>query len=137
MTTTIASYVNSTTVTLGTAASTAIAGTAIYTYGELTTQGTTGKTTASSKTFTDAHGTFNSSDVGKTIVITGAGPSGDPHGHLITAVASATSLTLAIAASTAANGTASYSYGDPGATGTATSGHVDHPHRPQRQLHLR
>ena len=122
LTTTIASVVSSTSVTLGTAASTAIAGTAIYTYGELTTQSTTGKTTASSTTFTDAHGTFNSSDVGKTIVISGAGPSGAPMDTSITAVASATSLTLAVAASTAENGTASYSYGAPGATGTATSG---------------
>ncbi len=119
--TTIASYVNSTTVTLGTAASTAIAGSATYTYGELTTQGTTGKTTAGSKTFTDAHGTFNSSDIGKTIVITGAGPSGDPLDTYITAVASATSLTLATAASTAVASTAAYSYGDPGATGTTTA----------------
>ena len=122
MTTTIASVVSSTSVTLGTAASTAIAGSAIYTYGELATQSTTGKTTAGSTTFTDAHGTLNSSDVGKTIVISGAGPSGAPMDTSITAVASATSLTLAVAASTAENGTAYYSYGAPGATGTATSG---------------
>ena len=121
LTTTIASVVDSTDVTLGTAASTAIAGSALYTYGSLTTEGTTGHTTAASTAFTDANANFTSADVGKTMAITGAGPSGAPLDTSIAGFTSATAVTLATAASTTVSGTATYSYGSPGTTGTTTA----------------
>lgn len=62
---------------------------------------TSGTATASSSTFTSAHAVFNAStDVGKVIVIIGAGTSGQDFVGTISAVASSTSITLSAAAST-------------------------------------
>lgn len=72
--------------------------------------GYSGVCTASSTTFTDANAAFTSDDVGKAILITGGGASQARLLTTIAAVVSATSITLADAASTSINGTF-YSYG--------------------------
>ena len=112
LTTSIIAVSSATSVELGFEASTAIAGTAGYTYGTLL-QGSTGTATAASKTFTDTNASFVSGNVGDDIVITGAGPSGTSLVTTIAAVNSATSITLGTAASTSVSGTALYAYGTP------------------------
>ena len=112
LTTSIIKVNSATSVELGFEASTAIAGTAGYTYGTLL-QGSTGTATAASKTFTDSNASFVSGNVGDDIVITGAGPSGASLVTTIAAVNSATSVTLGTAASTSVSGSALYAYGTP------------------------
>ena len=112
LTTSIIKVNSATSVELGFEASTAIAGTAGYTYGTLL-QGSTGTATAASKTFTDSNASFVSGNVGDDIVITGAGPSGASLVTTIAAVNSATSVTLGTAASTSISGSALYAYGTP------------------------
>ena len=72
LTTSIIAVNSATSVALGFEASTAISGTAGYTYGTML-QGSTGTATAASKTFTDPNASFVSGNVGDDIVITGAG----------------------------------------------------------------
>ena len=134
--TTITGVTSTSQLTLGTAASTSISGSAIYTYG-VSKEGTTGTTTASSSAvacsatgtipascnFTDTNANFTSSDLNKAITIYGAGPAASPLTTAIIKVNSATSVELAFEASTAIAGTAGYTYGTllQGSTGTATA----------------
>ena len=103
---------SATSVELGFEASTAIAGTAGYTYGTIL-QGSTGTATAASTTFSDPSASFVSGNVGDDIVITGAGPSGASLVTTIAAVNSSTSITLGKAATTSVSGSALYIYGTP------------------------
>ena len=112
LTTSIIKVNSATSVELGFETTTAIAGTAGYTYGTLL-QGSTGTATAASKTFSDPSASFVSGNVGDDIVITGAGPSGASLVTTIAAVNSSTSITLGTAASTSVSGSALYAYGTP------------------------
>ena len=112
LTTSIIKVNSATSVELGFETTTAIAGTAGYTYGTLL-QGSTGTATAASKTFSDPSASFVSGNVGDDIVITGAGPSGASLVTTIAAVNSSTSITLGTAASTSVAGSALYAYGTP------------------------
>ena len=103
---------SATSVELGFEATTAIAGTAGYTYGTIL-QGSTGTATAASTTFSDPSASFVSGNVGDDIVITGAGPSGASLVTTIAAVNSSTSITLGKAATTSVSGSALYIYGTP------------------------
>ena len=134
--TTITGVTSASQLTLGTAASTSISGSAVYTYG-VSKEGTTGTTTASSSAiacsttgtipascdFTDTNAHFASSDLNKSITIYGAGPVASPLTTSIIKVNSATSVELGFEASTAIAGTAGYTYGTllQGSTGTATA----------------
>jgi len=75
-----------------------------------TISGKTGIIDASSTTFTDPNAAFTASDVGKTIVIVGAGAGGGNLNAKISAVSSATSITLNKPAVTSVN-PADYTYG--------------------------
>ncbi len=112
LTTSILAVTSATQVELGFEASTAIAGTAGYTYGTMH-QGSTGTATAASTTFSDPSASFVSGDVGDDIVITGAGASGASLVTTIAAVNSSTSISLGTAAITSVSGTAKYAYGTP------------------------
>ena len=112
LTTSIIAVTSATQIELGFEASTAIAGTAGYTYGTLH-QGSTGTATAASTTFSDPSASFASGDVGDDIVITGAGASGASLVTTIAAVNSSTSISLGTAAITSVSGTAKYAYGAP------------------------
>ena len=112
LTTSIIKVNSATSVELGFEATTAIAGTAGYTYGTIL-QGSTGTATAASTTFSDPSASFVSGNVGDDIVITGAGPSGASLVTTIAAVNSSTSITLGKAATTSVSGSALYIYGTP------------------------
>jgi len=72
--------------------------------------GSAGSIAAGSTTFTSQSGTFASTDVGKLLTVQGAGASAQVFLSTITAVVTATVVTLADAASTTASG-AAYAYG--------------------------
>ena len=134
--TTITGVTSASQLTLGTAASTSISGSAVYTYG-VSKEGTTGTTTASSSAvscstsgtipasclFNDTGAAFSASDLNKAITIYGAGPAASPLTTSIIEVNSATQIELGFEASTAIAGTAGYTYGTlhQGSTGTATA----------------
>ena len=71
---------------------------------------TDGAITTGTATLTSASGTFTSADVGKPLTVTGAGTAGVPLVTTISAVTSATQVTLAANAATTVSG-ASYTYG--------------------------
>ena len=134
--TTITGVTKSSQLTLGTAASTSISGSAVYTYG-VSKIGTTGTTAAQSSpvacptsgtipascNLTDTSAHFAASDLSKAITIYGAGPSASPLSTYILKVNSATSVELGFETTTAIAGTAGYTYGTlhQGSTGTATA----------------
>lgn len=72
---------------------------------------TDGTTTATSTTFTSAGASFAATDVGKVIVIAGAGAAGAKHVTTIAARTNATQITLTDAAGTSVAGTATFFYG--------------------------
>jgi hypothetical protein len=70
-----------------------------------------GAINSGTNSFTSASGTFNANDVGKVIVVNGAGAAGADLSTTITAFSSATTVTLATNAGTTVSGTAQYYYG--------------------------
>ena len=119
--TTIASFVSPTQVTLAAAAQTSISGSAQWDLTSLANN-TDGTTTASSTDFTTAGSDFSASDVGDTIDVTGAGPSGAPLVTTIDAFISPTEITLHTAATTAISGTAAWAIYNTTVIGTACTG---------------
>ncbi len=119
--TTIAAVNSATQVTLTTAAQTSISGSAQWDLTSLAT-GSDGTTTASSTDFTTANPDFSASDVGDTIDVTGAGPSGAPLVTTIAAFISSSEITLGTAASTALSGNGAWAIYNTTVIGTACTG---------------
>ncbi len=121
LSTTIAAVNSATQVTLATAAQTSISGSAQWDLTSLAT-GSDGTTTASSTDFTTANPDFSASDVGDTIDVTGAGPSGGPLVTTIAAFISSSEITLGTAATTALSGNGAWAIYNTTVIGTSCSG---------------
>ncbi len=121
LSTTIASVVSPTEVTLATAPQASIAGSAQWDLTSLANN-SDGTTTASSTTFTTSGADFSAADVGDIIDITGAGASGFSLVTTIAAFVSSTQITLGTAASTALSGNADWAIYNTTVIGTACTG---------------